>query len=195
MKPWATEVLQAVMDHAKSASGFKTEEATKDVEQVRKTLTELNKQFDARPFGDPAAIAKEAVAFGPPLQELRTALNDDAAVYTPAQTEALYRVLADRLTKGEVKAGADGLYLDHDAAQQAVWALNALRTDLRAARGESEMESTPAATALNAITELRVRPVNREPVAPERLKTRLEHIAAFDPGTFLPKAREWVKEK
>lgn len=193
-KPWSTEVLQAVMDHAKGASGFKTEDATKAANQVRQALAELNKQFDARPFGDAAAIAKEVAAFGPPCQALRTALNDDAAVYTPAQTEALYRLLAGRLTKGETKPGPDGLYLDHDAAQQAVWALNALRAELRAARGEPGMEDTPAATALNAITEMRVRPVKREPVAPDRLKTRLNNIAAFDPGVFLPKAREWVKE-
>jgi mono/diheme cytochrome c family protein len=194
MKPWSTEVLQAVMDHAKAASGFKTEEATKAAEQVRQALAEMNKQFDVRPFGDPAAIAKEAAAFGPPCQALRVALNDDAAVYTPAQTEALYRVLSERLLK-EGKPGADGQYVDHDAAQQAVWALNALRTELRAARGEPDVDESPAAMALNAITELRVRPVTREPVAPERLKTRLEHIAAFDPGVFLPKAREWVKER
>jgi hypothetical protein len=56
------------------------------------------------------------------------------------------------------------------------------------------MGDTPAATALNAITEMRVRPVKREPVAPDRLRTRLNNIAAFDPGVFLPKAREWVKE-
>jgi hypothetical protein len=183
------------MDHAKGASGFKTEDATKAAEQVRQALAALNRQFDARPFGDAAEIAKEATAFGPSCQALRTALNDDAAVYTPAQTEALFRLLADRLTKGEMKSGPDGLYVDHDAAQQAVWALNALRAELRAARGEPEMETTPAATALNAITELRVRPVKREPVAPDRLKSRLDRIAAFDPGVFLPKAREWVKEK
>jgi hypothetical protein len=87
------------------------------------------------------------------------------------------------------------LYIDHDAAQQAVWALNALRAELRAARGEPEMEPTPAAVALNAITELHVRPAKREPVAPERLKARLDRIATFDPGVFLPKAREWVKER
>jgi hypothetical protein len=195
MKPWSTEVLQAVMDHAKGASGFKTEDATKAAEQVRQALAALNKQFDARPFGDPAEIAKEATAFGPSCQALRTALNDDAAVYTSAQTEALFRLLADRITKGEMKSGPDGLYVDHDAAQQSVWALNALRTELRAARGEPEMEATPAATALNAITELRVRPVKREPVAPDRLKSRLDRIGAFDPGVFLPKAREWVKER
>jgi Cytochrome c554 and c-prime len=195
MKPWSTEVLQAVMDHAKGAGGFKTEDATKAAEQIRQSLAALNKQFDARPFGDAAEIAKEAAAFSPPCEALRTALNDDSAVYTPAQTEALYRLLADRLTKGEVKSAPDGLFVDHDAAQQAIWALNALRTDLRAARGEPDAEDSPAATALNAITELRVRPVKREPVAPERLKTRLDHIAAFDPGAFLPKAREWVKER
>ena len=48
---------------------------------------------------------------------------------------------------------------------------------------------------MNDVTELRVRPAKRVPVAGPRLETRLKHIAAFDPDMFLPKAREWLKEK
>jgi hypothetical protein len=196
MKPWSTETLRAVMDHAKAATGFKTEEATKAADQVRQGLEALNKQFDARPFGDAAEIAKQAKEFGPQCQALRTVLNDDAAVYTPAQTEALYRVLAERLQQAAgAKAGTDGLYLDHDAAQQAVWGLRVLGRELRLAKGQtvSDDSLSPAEAALNDITELRVRPTKRVPVAGPRLETRLKHIAAFDPDVFLPKAREWLK--
>lgn len=198
MKPWSTETLLAVLDHAKAANGFKTEETTRAADAFRKALGELNKQFDVRPFGDPAKIAEQAKAFRPTLQAVRTVLNEEGAVYSPAQTEALYQVLKERLLKSASggKPGEDGLYLDHDAAQQAVWALLVLREELRAARWipeVSEATLTPAEAALNAVTELRVRPAQRGPVAGPRLQTRLKNIGAFEPDVFLPKAREWLQ--
>lgn len=203
MKPWSAETLLAVLDHAKAADGFKTEAATKAATELTTALGALNKQFDARPFGDPAKIAEQAKVFGPMLKDFRAILNEEGAIYSPAQAAALYRVLADRLLKSAQggKPGEDGLYLDHDAAQQAVWALRVLRHEMQAPGdgpdypGVKEGPLTPAEAALNAVIELRVRPVQRVPVAGKRLETRLKNIGAFEPDAFLPRARAWLDDK
>ena len=68
---------------------------------------------------------------------------------------------------------------------------------MRLSKGMSvNVESlSPAEMALNDLTELRVRPTKRVPVAGPRLETRLKHIAAFEPDVFLPKARAWLKDQ
>ena len=192
MRPWATETLQAVLKHAEGAGGVNTEKITKEAANIRAGLVALNKGYDARPFGVPDEIAKQAKGLVAPCQTLKVELA--SLVYDPAQTEALYRLLAERLTKADGKPGADGLYLDHDAAQQAVWGLRVLREELRASNRPGFAADPTAEAELDKITALHVRGLKREPVAGERLKVRLERIGTFDPEAFLPKARDWLKE-
>jgi hypothetical protein len=152
---------------------------------------ELNKAYDARPFGKADDIARIAGELVGPCQALKTELAP--VVYDAAQTEALYRLLADRLRKADGKPGPDGLYLDHDTAQQAVWSLHVLRRELQASK-KADLAADPTVVAeLEKITPLHVRGEKREPVAGERNRARLQRIGAFDPDVFVPKAKEWLK--
>jgi hypothetical protein len=191
MKPWATETLQAVLQHAQGASGINTEKVTKTAADVRAGLVALNKAYDAKPFGQTDEIAKLAGGLVGPCRGLRDELAP--LVYDPAQTEALYRLLADRLRKADGKPGPDGLYLDHDTAQQTVWGLRALREELVASKKQGFAADPKAEAELDKITALHVRGPKREPVAGERNRDRMQRIGAFDPGVFLPKAQEWLK--
>ena len=191
MRPWATETLQAVLQHAQGAGGVNTEKITRTATDLRAGLVALNKAYDARPFGQPDKIAELAGGLVGPCR----ALKDELApvVYDPAQTEALYRLLADRLRKADGKPGPDGLYLDHDTAQQAVWSLRVLREELQAS-GKMGFAADPKAVAeLEKVTPLHVRGPKREPVAGERNRARLERIGAFDPAVFVSRAQEWLK--
>ena len=191
MRPWAAETLQAVLTHAEGASGVNTEKVTKAATDLRSGLVALNKGFDARPFGVPDEVARQAAGLVGPCR----AVKDELAplVYDPAQTEALYRVLADRLRKSDGKPGPDGLYLDHDTAQQAVWGLRVLQEELRASKRPGFTPDPKAEAELDKVTALHVRGVKREPVAGERVKLRLDRIGKFDPAVFLPRAKEWLK--
>ena len=174
MRPW--ETLQSVLQHSQTAPGIDTEKVTKTAGDIRDGLVALHKGLDLKPFGQPGQIAEQARGLVGPCQ----ALKDELAplVYDPAQTEALYRMLADRLRK------ADGL--DHDTAQHMIWSLRVLQEELRASKAHDELEK---------ITPFHVRGPKREPVAGERLKMRLERVGKFDPALFLPRALEWLKEQ
>ena len=193
MRPWAAETLRAVLAHAQGADGVNTEKVTQAATDIRGGLVALNKSFDARPFGVPDEIAKQAAGLVAPCQTVKQELAQ--LVYDPAQTEALYRILAERLRKADGKPGPDGLYLDHDTAQQAAWGLRVLQEELQAAKRPAFAPDPQAAAELDKVTALHVRGVKREPVAGERLKARLERINKFDPAVFLPRAKEWLKAK
>jgi hypothetical protein len=191
MRPWATETLRAVLQHAEAVEGADTEKLAAATKAIRDGLAALNKSFDARPFGVPETVAREADGLAGQCRAVRPEL--DRLVYTPAATEALYHRLADRLTKVNGKPGTDGLYLDHDTAQQAVWGLAVLREGLRSS-GRPGFAADPKAEAeLDKVTALHIRDTKREPVAPERLKERLERVNSFEPGAFRPKAADWLK--
>jgi len=191
MRPWATETLRAVLQHAEAAEGGDTEKLTAATKAVRDGLIALNRGFDARPFGVPETVAREADGLAGKCRTVRPELA--RVVYSPAATEALYRRLAERLTLADAKPGPDGLYLDHDTAQQAVWGLRVLQEELQASKRPGYTPDPKAAAELDRVTTLHVRGVKREPVAGERLKARLERIGKFDPAVFLPRAKEWLK--
>jgi Cytochrome c554 and c-prime len=191
MRPWATETLRAVLQHAEGAEGADTERLTTAAKAIRDGLVALNKGFDAKPFGVAETVAREADGLAGQCRAVRPEL--DRLVYTPATTEALYRRLAERLTKADGKPGPDGVYLDHDTAQQAVWGLAVLRAELRASNRPGFAADPKAEEELDKVTALHVRGVKREPVAGERLKARLERVNRFEPGAFLPKAVDWLK--
>jgi hypothetical protein len=193
MRPWATETLQAVLQHAQGSAGVNTEKVTKTAADLRAGLVALNKAYDAKPFGQKDEIAKLAGGLVAPCRGLKDDLGP--LVYDPAQTEALYRLLADRLRKADGKPGPDGLYLDHDTAQQTVWGLRVLREELAAWKKTGFAADAKAEAELDKLTALHVRGGKREPVAGERNRARLERIGAFDPALFLPRAQEWLKDK
>ncbi|HEX3147615.1 MAG TPA: multiheme c-type cytochrome [Gemmataceae bacterium] len=187
MRPCSAETLHAVLQHAQSAPGVNTEKVTKSSADIRKGLIALNKGYDAQPFGQLDEIAKQASGLVGPCR----ALKDELAplVYDQAQYEALYRLLADRIRNSDGKPGPDGLYIDHDTAQQTVWGLAVLQSTLRPrSGGDNKLE-----TELDQITAFHVRGEKREPVAGTRLRTRLERIEKFDPAVFLPVAQAWLK--
>jgi hypothetical protein len=191
MRPWAAETLRAVLQHTEAAEGADTEKLTAATKAIRDGLVALNKGFDAKPFGVPEVVAREAVGLATQCRSVRPELG--RVVYTPAATEALYRRLAERLTKSDGKPGPDGLYLDHDTAQQAVWGLAVLRAELRASGRPGFAPDPKAETELDKATALHIRGAKREPVAGERLTERLERVNRFEPAAFLPKAADWLK--
>ena len=97
MKPWSTETLRAVLDHARGATGFKTEEATKAADQVRRTARNPEQAVRRPPVRGRRRDRQTGEGVRPSVSGPAHRLSDDAAVYTPAQTEGLYRVLAERL--------------------------------------------------------------------------------------------------
>jgi hypothetical protein len=173
------ETLPVVLKHAEGANGVKTESVTKAAGELLAEWATLNKGFDTTPFGRPEDVAKQAGLVVAPCRALREELAP--LVYDPVQTESLYRLLADRITK-------DGPGIDYDAAQQAVWGSNVIRGEL----GKTNNPKSDA--ALDLIMPLHVRGEKREPVS-ERLKARLDRIGKFDPDVFLPAARLWVHAK
>jgi Cytochrome c554 and c-prime len=193
MRPWATETLQAVLKHAEAADGVDTEKLTRTAASLRTGLVALNKGYDMKPFGQPDEIAKQAAALAASCRTIRDELAP--LVYDPSRTQTLYRLLVDRLTKADGKPGADGLYLDHDAAQQSVWGLRVLRDELRAVNRLGGTADPKAEAELDRITALHIRGARREPVAGERMRFRLDRIGTFSPDLFLPRAKAWLNEK
>ncbi|HKB04764.1 MAG TPA: multiheme c-type cytochrome [Gemmataceae bacterium] len=191
MRPWATETLRAVLQHAEAAEGADTEKVTTAAKAIRDGLIALNKAFGAKPFGVPETVAREADGLATQCRAVRPEL--DRLVYTPAATEALFHRLVERLAKTDAKLGPDGLYLDHDTAQQTAWGLAVLREGLRLSERPGFAADPKAEAELDKVTALRVRGPKREPIAGDRLKDRLERVNRFEPGVFLPKAADWLK--
>ena len=200
MRPWATETLMAVLDHAQAANGkFDTEKAAKIANEIRTSLKLLNAEYDARPFGDPAKIAATAEGFARECRQLRSILAINKVVYDPAETESLYRVsggASQRLAGG--KPQQKRTLLGPRQHQQAIWSLHALQQELRAA-GRPGFSSPMTNPLMNGELELErwtafdLRGAKRERVAGARLDARMKQIAAFDLDAFLPAADKWLK--
>ncbi len=182
MRPWATETLKVVLGHAESGEGVETEKVTAAFKSIREGLADLNKSFDARPFGKPDEIGKKALALAEACKSIQPLMGP--LVYSPVRTKILYDRLAARVTELEKlggKPGPDGLYLDHDAAQQVAWALVTLQSEVGgAAPGDTWNK-------LDAVTRLKLRGANRETVE-SRLKTRLDQLYGFEAKPFLSAA-------
>jgi len=71
---------------------------------------------------------------------------------------------ADRLRKADGKPGTDGLYLDHDTAQQTVWGLRVLREELLASKKSGFAADPKVEAELDRITALHVRGAKRDVV-------------------------------
>jgi hypothetical protein len=200
MRPWATETLMAVLDHAQAANGkFDTEKAAKIANEIQTSLKLLNAEYDARPFGDPAKIAVQAKGFAIECSQLQSILAINKVVFDPAETESLYRLLAGRLRKALAgsERSENGLYLDHDSAQQAIWSLRALQQELRAAGrpgfAPDDKSANESRLELERWTAFDLRGAKRERVSGARLDARMKQIAAFDLDAFLPAADKWLK--
>ena len=132
--------------------------------------------------------------------QLKAILMSDKPLYDASETESLYRILADRIRKApaNAKPGENGLYLDHDSAQQTVWGLRVLQDELRASGrpgfSPDDKAIALARSELERWTAFDVRGLKRERVAGARLGDRMKRVALFDLDAFLPSARKWLKE-
>jgi hypothetical protein len=176
LRNWVT--LPAVLDFAGGAQGVDTKKITDAGGALTKALGDLHTTLDQTPFGDPKKVGPQAAELVKKCVDLRTDMGP--IVYDPAQTEALYRKLAAHLT---------GKNTDHDAAQQAVWGLAAIRQDLALTGKIFAVAPTPALTPVH----VRPDPEQRVPVAGARMKARMDEVGKFEPDQFLKEAREWLK--
>jgi hypothetical protein len=181
----SNDTLPLVLKHAEGANGVNTERITKAASELLAEWAALNKNFDTTPFGRPDEAAKQAATLASQCGALRTEL--DPLVYDPAQTDALYQRVRERLTKGDA--------IDIESAQQMIWTVRALREELRATSRPEIPDDDRAPAALVWMTPFHVRGDKREPVAGERLKARLDRINRFDPEAFWLATRTWLKEK
>jgi hypothetical protein len=177
MRPWATETLQAVFAHGATAVAAKDRAAMTTIHQgFGDRLAKLNAAFSGQPFGDPKTVAREAAALAADAGAARPLL--EPLVYTPAETRKLYDRLVERLTalrgRKDNQAGADGLYLDHDTAQQLAWGLVALKRELG---GTAEYPD------LNKVVALRLWETERQSVE-RRLSGRYNRLYHFKAADF-----------
>lgn len=162
-----TDSIRAVLKHANSATN------------IDAGLDQLAKAFDARPFGDPVQVAREARALAESAVAARGEVNK--ASFTAAEAQRLYDALAARA------ADPKSMAVDHDTAQQLVWGLDVLRRDLKPTATDS-----PAHAKLDGIVRLSLRDRERKTVE-ARLAPRLKQLYGFESKSFGPALLEWLK--
>jgi hypothetical protein len=115
-----TALLRAVLGHASTAEGagaLRESAAAYDAK-----FTALMKAFDARPFGDPAAVApaaRELVKWSDGVCKGLEGIR-----YDDAQTVRLLRTVGEAAGRKPAKPGTG---LGYDDAQQLLWAFDVLR--------------------------------------------------------------------
>ena len=124
MRPLPTETLRAVFAHAEGAvAAAQKGELEKAWSAFGTHLKELNAAFSSLPFGNPQQVSDRADALAKAAGTARPLI--DGVVYTPEETRKLHARLAEQLAtlrgRKDNQAGDDGLYLDHDTAQQLAW--------------------------------------------------------------------------
>jgi len=173
MRPWATETLQVVME-----PGAKKDDGGKAKIELKTLMTRLTDSFNVRPFGDPNSVAKEATALAKWCEQAKADIL--RVKYTREESINLYRGLAKHLST----LRTDGVYLDHDTAQQMAWGLVVIQEELSGLKKESP--------ALDQVVRLRLRGTERETVE-KRLTSRYEQIYGFKRDSFLDAADGFLK--
>jgi hypothetical protein len=173
MRPLPTETVRAVFAHGEEA---RRGELGTAATALRTHLKELNAAFNSRLFGDPQQVSLHAAALAKAVGAARPAIGE--IVYTPDETRKLHAQLAARLTKLQSRKdgppGDDGVYLDHDTAQQLAWGLLVLK---------QELGGKPDVADLDRVVALQVRPKVRQPVG-VRLERRLNQLYQFQSADF-----------
>ena len=127
----STELVKVVLKHACSITTEKSILGSEFRNKFEVQLDELRNAFDSRPFGDNERIKKAAVD----LTGLCTQMFEllETMEYTEQFAKGLSEELRSHLRRlaEKPKEGERRSYLDHDSAQQFVWALLALQKELR----------------------------------------------------------------
>jgi hypothetical protein len=94
----------------------------------------LLKAFDARPFGDPAAVAAAAKDVAAWSDQVLTGLQD--VRYDDRQTLRLLNMVAEAAHRKPEKRGVG---LGYDDAQQLLWAFDVLRAECPGVKDKAEL--------------------------------------------------------
>jgi hypothetical protein len=168
MKPTATALLDAVLEHAIEALGPEGSATLKErAAELKKQRAELDRAFDRRVYGDLPAVADIAGKLVTLSDQIL--LEMDKIKYTADLAEKL---LAKLVTSANPKNKA--LY-DYDTARQLAWVVDQLvqvQTNKNPALAEQ-------LTKLNAITPLQVRPIDKRVPIEQQLPERLKLLYGF----------------
>jgi hypothetical protein len=169
MRGVATELVQAVTEQADP----------KQLITFGGKMGELNLAFDARPFGDPAQVAKAAKGLADWCDEMAAKIRD--GTYDAKKAKALLDEIAKRVGADR---GPHGMYgLDYDTARQLTWAYE---------RIDAELNDRPYAPweqgrfkKLDDLLKLKLKDKSKwqEPLE-KQLPLRLETLNNFSPEAF-----------
>jgi hypothetical protein len=173
MKPTATALLDAVLEHAIESLGPEGSTTLKErAAELKKERVELDRAFDRRVYGDLPAVAEAAgklvIASDQILVEM------DKIKYSADRAEKL---LAKLTASANPKNKA--LY-DYDAARQLAWVVDQL--------AQAQANKNPALAEqlkkLNAITPLQVRQTDKRVPIEQQLPERLKLLYGFQAERF-----------
>jgi hypothetical protein len=170
-------LLRVVIDHAATAAPS----LKPLVDEFAAKHAQLVKAFDARPFGDPAAVAAATRDLAAWADSAENALK--TVVYTREETRKLLTMIANAAAAPATEPSPG---LDFDAAQQLFWAFDVLRDecpDLPAAV-KTEIESLSGGLMIGR---LKGSDQPRPFLSDEQkglLRERLKRVANYDPAAF-----------
>jgi hypothetical protein len=170
MKQWPTELVRLALRHLAADEKAAAEQAMRD-----KLVATLQQAYVARPYGDPARMAKAAAALAKWADDLaervnRSKVDRDAAVRMLKLAPGLY-------------SGAEGRgpLLDYDSARQVAWACQAISAELLRKR-EDDPEVRKPFKALDEYLKLRFPRAPR--LVEDDLQENLEQLYRYDPFRF-----------
>lgn len=170
-------LLRVVLDHGAAAAPALKPAA----DEFAAKHARLVKAFDARPFGDAAAIAaatRDLVSWADSAEKVL-----EAVVYTPEETRKLLTMIANAAA-APARSPSPGL--DFDAAQQLFWAFEVLRNECPDLPPTVKTESEALSRSL-LIGRLKGNDQPRPFVSDEQkgpFKDRLKRSANYDPAAF-----------
>jgi hypothetical protein len=171
-------LLRVVLDHAAGAAP-----ATKPLaDEFAAKHANLLRAFDAKPFGDPAAVApaaRELIAWAD-----RAAKVLEEVRYTVDETRRLLTLVAAAAAAAPAKGGSPGL--DFDNAQQLLWAFDTLHEECPGLPPDVANE-VQTLTATKMLGRLKIKDKPRPMISDENggaLKERLRRVADYDPKPF-----------
>jgi hypothetical protein len=172
MRPWSTELAKLGI----VATSGDSDAAKTGFSEFNAAIRKVNAAFDARPYGNPAAIASAAGTVRQWAEKLAKNLNS-GTIDTKAARALLGRFSA--LYVGSQKAPRT---LDYDSAREVAWAFEVIYNELNdRKKGDARVRKDFA--GLDALLKLRL-PKGREKIVEDELQESLERINAYNPTRF-----------
>jgi mono/diheme cytochrome c family protein len=173
MKPAATALLDAVVEHAVEALGTEGGATLKErAAELKKQLAELNRAFDRRVYGDLPAVADTAGKLVALSDQILVEM--DRVKYSPDQAEKLLAKLA-----ASANPKNKALY-DYDAARQLAWVVD----QLAPAQSDKGPALAEQLKKLSAITPLQLRQIDKRVPIEQQLPERLKLLYGFQADRF-----------